>query len=57
MSVTRAQMIADARAAVAEVAPAKAREGIESGAVGLALDVVACAEAGLPVETSREWGE
>jgi rhodanese-related sulfurtransferase len=39
MSVTLAQMIADARAAVGEIAPAEAREGIESGAIGLVLDV------------------
>jgi rhodanese-related sulfurtransferase len=39
MSVTLAQMIADARAAVGEIPPADAREGIESGAIGLVLDV------------------
>ena len=39
MSVTLAQMIADARAAVGEIPPADAREGMESGAIGLVLDV------------------
>ena len=39
MSVTLAQMIADARAAVGEIPPADAREGIESGAIGLVLDL------------------
>jgi rhodanese-related sulfurtransferase len=39
MSVTLAQMIADARAAVGEIPPADVREGIESGAIGLVLDV------------------
>jgi rhodanese-related sulfurtransferase len=39
MSVTLAEMIADARAAVGEIPPADAHEGIESGAIGLVLDV------------------
>jgi rhodanese-related sulfurtransferase len=39
MSVTLAQMIADARGAVGEIPPAEAREGIENGAVGLLVDV------------------
>ncbi|HEU0194283.1 MAG TPA: rhodanese-like domain-containing protein [Gaiellales bacterium] len=39
MSVTLAQLIADARAAIGEITPADAREGIEQGAVGLVLDV------------------
>jgi rhodanese-related sulfurtransferase len=39
MSVTLAEMIADARAAVGEITGADARAGIESGAIGLVLDV------------------
>jgi hypothetical protein len=57
MSVTLAQMIADARAAVGEIPPADVREGIESGAIGLVLDVrepTSSARSGSPARsTSR----
>jgi len=39
VSVTLAQMIADARAVIGEIGPADAGAGIERGAVGVVLDV------------------
>jgi rhodanese-related sulfurtransferase len=54
MSVTLAQMIADARAVIAEITPAELKDmGYEDVEV-LAGSVVAWAEAGLPVEGAAE---